>query len=549
MGQVNAAFPGIGQFRNLTIVEYRGTQPGYAQADIIPQSSIPYIEGTLSGTDGIKSVSLFNARVDQGSLELTANGHVQRLRFLDRRWRWRFGAMFGEYNVYRSDGSIEPGTEKDTRALLSLCFDAVLETGYDVSAIPLGYPHVVWDGEIPASVIEDICRLYGCEPTLDVEFNIARIVRLGVGIPLPADGTVVSVSHSVDISEAPGAIVAGAVATIFQARFELEPVGLDTDGQIKPIDELSYTPSGGWLSESDPRNLLADSTDKEAYALANYTVFRWFRIKAFSDGTNNLPGYDGTITDLRKEVLPLRRELVQDDTADGVAFERRPYVFGTFIPHSDPPALENAEDEIVAEGFSLDRERGIARFPMDRPMVKYPADGEGFEEPDLYLVAAFHVNHPDTRARYRYGVRRVISSNNTADELIERADLTQTVVVTYDADLVTPNGTTDNTSAIEGELNLTLDGAEQRYATKQSYGVVYNCTKLIGLDGARSAVVWRFRTDAPKGASTVASWNTEALTGVLRRRDRERAIAAEVLDKGRARRAIMRRKRQKKEGV
>lgn len=45
-------------------------------------------------------------------------------------------------------------------------------------------------------------------------------------------------------------------ATVAAQVPKLEPVGMDVDGEIKPIEELSYDPVAAWFSAIDPKDIM-----------------------------------------------------------------------------------------------------------------------------------------------------------------------------------------------------------------------------------------------------------------------------------------------------
>ena len=97
-----------------------------------------------------------------------------------------------------------------------------------------------------------------------------------------------------DPAELPERLIAIAGLTLVETRLKMEPVGEDTDGKIKPVDDLSYKPGEGWVNNmsTDMLGVGASETDpvkaKEMKALAKKTVFKWYRVVHQSHEKNDM---------------------------------------------------------------------------------------------------------------------------------------------------------------------------------------------------------------------------------------------------------------------
>lgn len=520
---IGVSFPGINQVKNCTIAVGNGILPGVALLYINPQPSIPFAIGTLQITDGTNIVRLFDCAVDESTLAITHRGHISKVRLFDRRWKWKFGEINGSYNNRNADGTVDPTNEKTPQELAALCFQAMGETGYDVSALPNSdRPFVEWESEVPAVALADLCANYGCEVSLDVPSNRARIVRLGEGQPLPTNG-VKSIANGMGIGEIPDRIRARSAPTVYQARVKLKAVGIDTDGSIKPIDDLSYAPDGGW-SQQDPNELLpeADAGAPER-VLANTSVYRMYQVDTFSDGTLNVPGY-GAIARI-EQILPLKSQLAEDYESSGQSlFGKGPYITGRVQVESAVETIQNTDATYRVESpFTLKRDQGIVVFGKPVYKLRGTSQLDGYEPAELYLTCAFNVHHHETRAALSYSLERVLASNGT-QPLVHRADnITRRIIAAYQSDgtTVDVDNIDDNLVTVDAALNIVLDGIEFELLPKTAYTVHYNHIALIALDGSRRQVVWRVHYK--EGASTTAHWNTEGEMMLPRRRDRERA--------------------------
>src|SRR5207253_2673133 len=118
----------------------------------------------------------------------------------------------------------------------ALCLDAMGEPDYDASSLPNeSRPEVHWSFDNPAECLSQLCESLGCRIVLGLLDNKVRVVRLGVGQALPEQGASF-ISAGIDPPEAPSSLVLVGGPTKFQGFLELEAVGLDSLGQIVPID-------------------------------------------------------------------------------------------------------------------------------------------------------------------------------------------------------------------------------------------------------------------------------------------------------------------------
>ena len=222
---------------------------------------------------------------------------------MDRRWKWKWPRVFGNWNVRDDKGDLVSGTEKTPRQLASLLLDALGETGYDVTALPTDQamaPTVEW-WYTPAGVeLDKLCALFGCSVNL-LNDNTVLICTDNTG-DIPDDtGLAFPVENGLIINLAPDYISAYANDTLFDSWLTLEPIGRERDGTVKPLELLSYEPDEGW--KSDPthgyaqriRQTLRATVDEElidkTIELANRTIYREYRVTGFPAGQLFFPGF------------------------------------------------------------------------------------------------------------------------------------------------------------------------------------------------------------------------------------------------------------------
>src|SRR5579872_313698 len=238
----------------------QGISPGVCHVEL-PQELCGQLasRGDLEFTYGDQSFTLFDCKLASGHLAPARGGYLARVRLLDRRWRWKFGCISGNYNLRMAAGApaaegldanaghgvipaaldasrrVRPGTEKSPQELAILCLEAMGETLYDVSALPNDpRPQVDWSYSNPAQALQSLCDGLGCRVVLGLADNRVRIVRHGEGSPLPQNAFVEFPSAGLRPAAAPGALLLVGGPSVFQGFLPLEPVGIDLDGSIRP---------------------------------------------------------------------------------------------------------------------------------------------------------------------------------------------------------------------------------------------------------------------------------------------------------------------------
>lgn len=553
MAQVFAEYPGVGQVVSCAYTRTLGTLPNVAVMRIIPQPQLPSPNGTLTIGHGAETVSFPNCRIDSASISITSTGHIETLRILDRRWKWQFGAADGIYNIRQADGTIRTSTRKSARELAGFLFQALGEFQYEVSALPADdYPTVEWDCESARVALEQLCEQYGCDVDLDWTTNIPRVVTLGLGLDLPNDPDVMNIAIGADFAEVPDAIEVCGDFTLVQSKLKLEAVGIDTDGSVKPIDDLSYTPANGWDAEGEPADLLPDASEETHY-LANLSVYRMFRTTSQADGSQDVPNYSGTVSDI-SQLYPLKHTIIEAyETSIGVD-RQAAYVTGVFSvgKEKDETGQQSLENTAITarleDPFRLIEDYGIIVF--NDPVVKHTDDvPPAYTKPDLYFVTSYHVANA-TRGQYeRYTRSRNIASNGTPYLSVPRPSLKQTIRATYEDDGVTVATIEDNQAQVDAQAEVLLNSLHRQFVAQGASQIVYRSIKPVRMDGARRQVTWTVDRHARVPATTVANYNSELALGVLRLRERRRLLATEESRRKTEQEAERRRKLRKEGGL
>ena len=221
--------------------------------------------------------------------------------------------------------------------------------------------------------LERLCHELSCRVVLHLNGSVT-IESLGVGAALPSLPSIMENSLDVDPPNQPDSILVFGDRSIYQTRIPLEAVGKDIDDTILPIDDLSYTPAGGWEKEPFFMSNVAEADGALKRALE--TVYRWYRLKVDADHALPIEPLSLSITD-RSLILPLLSGLPTWTLDDDQRARQRPAIFGIYYTHAGPssdtsglPYNSDEFDEFEYKGrFQIDLERGLVKF--QRPVVQY----------------------------------------------------------------------------------------------------------------------------------------------------------------------------------
>jgi hypothetical protein len=531
--QALATFPGIGQLRGASLTLSPGITPSVATLEIVPQARLEMLVGTLAFRQGSTALRFPDCHVDTATLVYNSAGMVVRLALLDRRWRWRYGAISGRYNLWRNPTSLAAarfdatnassrdlvaGTERTPRELCTLCLNAMGERNYDLRAVPDQLrPTVDWNYTTPARALAQLAEQLGCRVVLRTD-NTVAVVPIGPGRELPRDPDVSDVSMTFDQPELPAASIAVCGENLYQADLPLEAVGQDLDGSIRPINELSYRAASNWqFADLDFMN---EVTDPQARDLARATVFRWYRVAA--DFVDALPR-DLVRADLMvNDILPLRSEQIETlDYAD-IESAKPAQLFGSWyepaqnITHENsvdslqPVSVETdsyAKSALYRKPFDLDTARGIVMFR--EPVYRLSGDvGEQTIQPaQLRLRTLFTIRDPATGVAYRYErARGQAGASRTATRFVSLADVSPHWIVDYNADYSLA-GVRHNLLDVHAAADDYLEFIERQVVIARPESVGYVGLKRIDLDGAIQQVTWSVGLG---GATTRAARHTTA---------------------------------------
>jgi hypothetical protein len=527
-----AAWPAVKQLVSYSGALSLGITPSVHRLTFAPQTgSIPG-NGNLVLTYGGTTIRFRDCLVDSASYQFNESGYLVSFNIMDRRWKWRYGHISGNYNVRREDGSIINGalpaaglnpfgggqagkadekapaylnSERTPQQLAKLCLEAMGESGYSVSALPNdARPAVEWEYANPAQALQELCDQFGCRLALGLD-NKVRIVRLGKGANMP-DGPIIDDQLLANPPERPDHVIVITAPIMHQVDLELEAVGLDTDGTIKTIDKLSYKPAAGFL---DPPKF-ASVTAGEKQNLARASVYRWYRIKT----PFTLAGQK--ITDL-KQILPIDDKQVMPDQATR---DRMPaQVYGIFYSEraggsvatnkgntaasqSFLPLGDTKSNLIYKETFTIDRDRGIVQFGS--PVFRNSAGSPGLTIAAAQLRLRVAVPYREKTGAFKRIERSRATpgkQQGTGPLVIVKDEILPAVITTY-TDTFQVKKAFANNAVTDKECDYYLDAALAAFQVETPHVRTFAGWIPVSPDGALQTVSWQC---SERGATMVVS--------------------------------------------
>ena len=529
MPQGLISFPGVLQTREVSFVLSHGHQPSVAIFEIAPQASMVATVGDMVLTYDTTTITFPQCKINASLMRFTGEGYLYHFSVMDRRWKWSYGEVTGAYNLRKPNGTVDTTTEKTPQQLCQLLLAQMGIAGtIDVSAVPNGSrPQVYWYASNPAEELAKLCVLLGCR-IVYIPPDDVKIARAGVGVALPATGAM-NAAFTWTREVRPDSLKVVTAPVLFQAKFELEAVGLDVDGKVKLIKDLSYNPGGagdvnGW-DDVVPKEFEATEVSTPEERLKNATVFKWYRIKEeAASGILNVPGYTGYDTDDPTastslnglwQLLPVQEELIQmyfdpndisssisSSDGAGVVRPQGAYIEGVWYSESHSESNQPAFTRLDVD-FSIDAERGIVK--LAEPVYRY--EFATTQQAILYLTCVVQVTELTTRIPWTYFYERTKAPPlyGTGARILRHAELQPYYVAQYDANN-NLTGVLDNFATIGAQAALILDAIEQEYAAVATADVEYAGLINLTLDGARQQITWK---TGRTGATTRATLNSE----------------------------------------
>ena len=557
-------FPGINFPIKCIAPRSNGVTPDSAVLYSLVQQEAPQQYGDLVLNFTRNTVTWKNCLVDSGTTMYSTKGHFQTWRIKDRRWAWSKSWVTGEYNplLYDVDGDV--GARRgNVRYLMEVLLTLMGETRYDVSAVDNEQkPHKGWDWANCADELQKLLDEYGYVISLQLDDSV-KVSRLKVGTDLPDNDDIISPSMVFDPAELPKRLIAVAGLTLVETRLKMEPVGEDTDGKIKPVDDLSYKPGEGWVNNmsTDMLSVGASETDpvkaKEMKALAKKTVFKWYRVVHQSHEKNDIKDPFGQIIE---KYAPEELNITDYQQYLPLSLDLNRQINGAYVSvrFDGATLLESARSKKNIQvvkfdtiKWKLDEKLGIIKF--EDPITKHKVMDTGGSQAavgidpdtetakqdfaDVFFTCSYTVTDDETGIKDRY--TRELDLGGFGVDIVEMAPPNNQRMLTAEYD--DPGGKisidekkiTDSAKTVvnnEQTLNSRLDELLQKtartYQTRRGYVVKYRGVQLINTDGMTKQVIWRIgdQRDVDAPFNTQAVQNMEITPGMLNsRRKKERA--------------------------
>lgn len=480
MNQGVCTFPGLESNRGAEMDFCRGVTPSTCRIFLPAGQPIVPTVGTLKFIDDDNVIEFKDAAIAPGSLRtqnVGRDGFLWSVAVRDRRWKWRYPVVSGEYNVRRLDGSIVPSTKRSIRDLIGICCDALGEPGAQIDAPGNVYPYVKWYNISAAHELARLCDIVGRGVVLGLD-NIVRIVHLGPGANLPNNPLAINATYQYRHSTLPSRVDAMANRDVWQMRLPLRAVGLDVDGRIEPIDDLSYTPEDGWGSQW---YTVFDGVETDEAYLAMNTVFRWYQV----DLSNGIHVNGESITDLSQiELLTTSVQSAGEygylpPLLEGLAFWER----GDFSQLSI--------NVVYTDEFQVVPDKWLVQ-------LEYPAVtivGGELRAAELYLTTGMYLKKPDGSYRAsRVGANVAAATHTTEPRVAVARYLTRSHII----DSVLANGSVaDNSASADAELSAIANALAATYPAQPAADVSYAGFVPMNLDGAITEIRWRCGNSRP----------------------------------------------------
>jgi len=358
------------------------------------------------------SVTITHVYALEGTLEEMPGTKEISVQVADLRLLWKWASVRGVYNEPNADGT--ENQEVDTQGLIEACLTALPNIASSWLECPSGiYLPVRWQRESAAAALQALCDATALGVALAPDGRV-YVSPLYAGGPALPGGGVTARQTTQTAAVTPAAIRIVGAPVVDEETFSLEAVGVEIDGTVRAVDNLSYTPSHGWATEpltfpniaAGTYNSIAYTAD-EARELATRSVWRWYSC--------------GFTAAQRKRYLPFLPALARTDTIDGVEGRGEPWVLASY-GHFDGTIWQKVAKTYIAEGWTLDSANGIVKFL--RPLFDVQTDGEKatrLAEPDIELRAAFERWDTANSCRELYEYSHTLAGGVSGTELVHKA--------------------------------------------------------------------------------------------------------------------------------
>ena len=443
-------------------------------------------------------------------------GAIWTLPILDRRWKWQYGRVYGHYNRRKKNGDYE--SKKTVKELLDILAAAMGEPVYD-SDLPKNlagqWIERMWVGQSAAVELENLCAEINCAPTLNPFTNKLEITRLDYPVSI-TDGPTFGRGGTLIDPQIPKSFVGEAGPTIFQATWDVEPVGLDTDGQWKHIDSLSYK-RGEWTI-GEALTGFHKYTDDDTYTingeehllrdLAAAHVFRSFRLIGSEmlnaspvGGKLIVPGGDiawpqgDKPESIKRDILFLNRLAEDQIDADNALVPVPNRVFAKYFRE-----YHGTSEKMVVYpfAFGFNTDEGILTFGS----VMWKIENGEASVADIKFECGFQAGKDRRWHRYRTNPINTLMPVQTPVHVLQRPEIQLTAIyrASYGSGVAGPDTTKAN---VEKALQYYLQAEQATYASRDAATWTFPNLQAYYANGVIEQVTWSGGNNSP--SSTVVS--------------------------------------------
>lgn len=570
--EASATYPGINTIYDCYIGFGNGIEPGQIALTIEPQDPATIsLNGdfVLTYTPAVGSpvtITFVDCLADRATYRYALNGYITDLVIEDFRWRWRHNQISGEFNIRDDSNAVYPiggastvdpndiigYSERTPRELLGLLLDAlgVASGDQDVSTVPDDIrPYVRWDYAAPSYELTALVDQLGCQivPTPGGAVSI-EVQGAGAGIP---SGDIESDQIVVDPLPPPRDLVGLSGATQVQSDIRLEAVGMEVDGTIQKINDLSYKPDDGWGKwDVDNGFTTKEQDDVIQRTLAIQSVFRWYRI-AVEDEDNDI--------DYIKQILPLSDRLLATDETTGRRYPA--FCWGVFWEQFETKVSKNnydslddidreklgfnggsigsdiggSGDAIVDIPFGIDNLTGVIKFQA--PI--YKRNDSQMEAAELFIRTTHPRREKQNAVPERFSHNVTVDGAQSQDRYIRYDDIIHWREIIKDR---TPSEETNNDTEAEDQIEQRLNLEVEKYNSAASpsttvfvgildaplSGSIRHVSYTFGEDGS-STIVFKDTNPGDKVTPHQKIRDRRKVTGLLGRPDMLYAIKQAIV--------------------
>jgi hypothetical protein len=456
----------------------RGVTPSICTLACTPFDDLDLAPSTLRFDYGGVSVQFTDAAVMGAFVRKrqTAKGwkFLWSVQVMDRRWRWAYGNISGEYNRRTPQGEVDENNRKTPAELAGLLLSAMGEGGFDTSGMPQGvFPYAKWENQNPALCLAALCEYVGCEVVLNHLTNRVEIWQLGVGPGTQTGFGELHQKYRFTPRSTPGSIEVHCGPSVFQNKLRLRAVATNSSGVQ---DTLANTFSTVTLSQQ-ALHFPGLSTDQH---LALDQAWKEYRVTGQADSSLAVPQCQETITSTDQYLL---EEFILDPAENDLSdYKRRLpyYVEGDFWAYADTPT--GLSDKRCLMPSRLYPDRRLVKF--QHPVIKLDSSGL-IAEPTLYLTTAYQVKSVDGNLVH---LVRSGSASGSGTLILRRPEIFAAYKSSYSG--ANSTGTTSTQSQAQAEADRYVSIFQQRYSSAQASELTYPGIIAGNLNGVVAQCRW-----------------------------------------------------------